>query len=331
MAIKTRERLLNVLIFIGVIGLLFVVGYPQYKESLPSKIRIGVDKTYGSLPFYVAQEDTTRQYFMLGKVEPEFIEVTGDPLQGLKDGLYDIVAVPWYGLLVSPAMNGDTVRALGGLEVKSGRNLDAFVLPPETKIKRLADLKGKRLGYLASDEYLVNLIIGQLEEQELTGIEKVPLRSDEVITAFSNDLVDIMYLVDPYRAYMVYHGNAVFMEGLLSSYIIPSLPYIAVVMREQFVKEENRVGAIRVKEAIEACLSYLNRNPDIAKRMMLKYLKWEADPVFVSSVRLPEFQRLAEVNVKSIENYQTELVKRGIGTCGIKPTEFVFERVDFVR
>ena len=331
MSIKSRERLLNVLIFIGVIGLLFVVGYPQYKESLPSKVRIGVDKTYGSLPFYVAQQDTTRQYFILEKVEPEFIEVTGDPLQGLKDGLYDIVAVPWYNLLVSPTMNGDTVRALGGLEVKSGRNIDALVVPPKTKIKRLADLKGKRLGYMMSDEYIVNLIVNQLAEQNLTGIEKVPLRPDEIATAFSNDLVDIMYLVDPYRAYMVHQGNETFMEGLISSYIIPSLPYIAFVMREQFVKEENRVGAIRVKEAIEASLSYLNRNPDIAKRMMLRYLKWDADPVFVSSIRLPEFQRLAEVNLKSIENYQTELVKRGIGTCGIKPTEFLFERVDFVR
>jgi hypothetical protein len=35
--------------------------------------------------------------------------------------------------------------------------------------------------------------------------------------------------------------------------------------------------------------------------------------------------------VKSIENFQTDLVKRGIGTCGIKPMEFLFQRSDFVR
>lgn len=331
MAIKTRERLLNVLIFIGVLGLLFVVGYPQYKDSLPSKVRIGVDKTYGSLPFYIAQEDTTRRYFTIGKVDAEFVPITGDPLDGLKQGLYDIAAVPWYDLIISPSTNGDTVRAFGTLEVKSGRNLDAFVVPPKTKIKRIVDLKGKKLGYITSDEYLVNLIIGQLEEQKITDVEKVPLQPDQVFSAFSNGDVDVLYLVDPYRAYIVHQGNTMLMEGLISSYIIPSMPFIAVVMREQYVKEENRVGAIRVKEAVEAALSYLNRNPDIAKRLMLKHLNWELDPVLLSSIRVPEFERLAEINLKSIESYQTELVKRGIGTCGIKPAEFLFERVDFVR
>ncbi|MBN2620369.1 ABC transporter substrate-binding protein [candidate division WOR-3 bacterium] len=331
MGIKARERLLNVLIFIGALGLLFVVGYPQYKDSLPSRVRIGVDNTYGSLPFYVAQRDTSRRYFVIEKVEPEFIEITGNALQGLKDGLYDVVAVPWYDLLVSPSVNGDTVRAFGGIEIKSGRNMDALILPVETKIKRLADIKGKRLGYLQSDEYLVNLILQQLEAQKLTDVKKVLLRPDEIATAFKDGKVDVIYCADPYRAYMVYLGNSVFMEGLISSYIVSSMPYMAIVMREQFVKVENRVGAIRVKDAIEASLSYLNRNPDIAKRTILKNLGWEPDPVLISAVKVPEFQRLAEINLKYVENYQTELVKRGIGTCGIKPNEFLFERVDFVR
>lgn len=331
MGIKARERLLNVLIFIGALGLLFVVGYPQYKESLPSRIRIGVDKTYGSLPFHVAQKDTSRRYFMIEKVEPEFIEITGDALQGLKDGLYDVVAVPWYHLVTSPSINGDTVRAFGGLEVKSGRNIDALIVPVDTKIKRLADIKGKRLGYLQSDEYLVNLILQQLEAQKLTGVKKVLLRPEEIGAAFNDGVIDILYCVDPYRAYMVYLGNTAFMEGLISSYVVTSLPYMAIVMREQFVKVENRVGAIRVKDAVEASLSYLNRNPDIAKRMMIKMYGWEPDPILISLIKVPEFQRLAEVNVKYVENYQTELVKRGIGTCGIKSSEFLFEKVDFVR
>jgi ABC-type nitrate/sulfonate/bicarbonate transport system substrate-binding protein len=331
MGIKARERLLNVLIFIGALGLLFVVGYPQYKDSLPSKIRIGVDKTFGSLPFYIAEKDTSRRYFMIEKVEPEFIEITGNALQGLKDGLYDVVAVPWYELLVSPTINGDTVRAFGGIEVKSGRNMDALILPVNTKIKRLADIKGKRLGYLESDEYLVNLILAQLEAQKLTDVKKVLLRPDEITTAFNDGIVDVIYCVDPYRAYLVYLGNSVFMEGLISSYIISSMPYMAIVMRDQFVKVENRVGAIRVKDAIEASLSYLNRNPDVAKRMIIKNLGWEPDPVLISAIKVPEFQRLAEINLKYVESYQTELVKRGIGTCGIKPSEFLFDRVDFVR
>ncbi len=88
MGIKPKERLLSVLIFIGALALLFVVGYPQYKQSLPSQIRIGVDKSFTSVPFYVAKEDTTRQYFLLEKIDPVFVEIQGNPVQELKDGLY---------------------------------------------------------------------------------------------------------------------------------------------------------------------------------------------------------------------------------------------------
>ncbi len=118
MGIKPKERLLSVLIFIGALVLLFVVGYPQYKQSLPSQIRIGVDKSFTSVPFYVAEEDTTRQYFLLEKIDPVFVEIQGNPLQGLKDGQYDIVAVPWYWLMLSPASNGDTIKVMSSIEIK---------------------------------------------------------------------------------------------------------------------------------------------------------------------------------------------------------------------
>ena len=34
---------------------------------------------------------------------------------------------------------------------------------------------------------------------------------------------------------------------------------------------------------------------------------------------------------KNVERMQTELVQRGIGTCGIKPSEFLFAKIDFRR
>lgn len=331
MGIKTKERLLNVLILIGALALLFVVGYPQYKESLPSEIRIGVDKSYASVPFYIAKEDTTRKYFDLEKVAPEFVEIQGDPLQGLKDGLYDIAAVPWYWLLISPAADGDTVKACGSIEIKSGKNLDAIVIPAKTNIKRLVDLKGKRLGYDINNEYLINLIITRMAEDKITKITPVPLQAEEIVSAFADGKADAIFVIDPYRGYLVRNGNQILMEGVISYYIIPSLPYVAIVMRKNFVKEENKLAAIRVKNAVEATLSYLMRNPKVARDFVVKINGWVEDDDLSMSMRTPDFQRLAEVNLKNVENFQTTLVRMGIGTCGIKPSEFLFERTDFVR
>jgi ABC-type nitrate/sulfonate/bicarbonate transport system substrate-binding protein len=331
MGIKTRERLLNVLILIGALALLFVVGYPQYKESLPSELRIGVDKSYASVPFYIAKEDTTRKYFTLEKVTPVFVEINGDPLQGLKDGLYDVVAVPWYWLMIAPANNGDTVKAFGSIEIKSGKGLDAIVIPAKTKINRLSDLKSKRLGYKAGDEYLINLIVARMAEDKITKITPVPLQTDEIITAFADGKVDALFVIDPYRGYLVYNGSQVLMEGVISYYVVPSMPYAAIVMRKNFVKEENKLAAIRIKNAIEAALSYITRNPKVARDMVIKMNGWAQDDELSMAMRIPDYQRLAEINLKNVENLQTTLVRLGIGTCGIKPTEFLFERTDFVR
>jgi ABC-type nitrate/sulfonate/bicarbonate transport system substrate-binding protein len=331
MSIKTKERLLNVLILIGALALLFVVGYPQYQDSLPSEVRIGVDQSYMSVPFYIAKEDTTRKYFTLEKVDPVFVEIQGDPLQGLKDDLYDIVAVPWYWLLISPAVNGDTVKAFGSIEIKSGKNMDAIILPEKTNIKRLRDLKGKRLAYIAGDEYLVNLILNELANEKITNIVRVPLSTSEIVKAFTDDKADAVYALDPYYGYLVYNGCQVLLEGVISYYVVPSMPYAAIVMRKSFVKEENKLAAIRAKNAIEAALSYITRNPKIARDMVIKMNGWPEDDQLSMAIKIPEYERMAEVNLKNVENFQTMLVRRGIGTCGIKPSEFLFERTDFVR
>jgi ABC-type nitrate/sulfonate/bicarbonate transport system substrate-binding protein len=332
MSIKGKERFLNVLIFLGVVGLLFIVGREQYKQSLPSQVRIGVDRSYGSVPFHVALEDTSRNYFAHEKVEAEFIEISGDPLQGIKEGLYDVAAVPWYSLLVSPSINGDTVNAFGAIEIKPGRNIDALIISANTKIRRYSDIKKKRLGYIVDTEYIVNLLLQKMEVDGIEDVIKIALQPEEITTAFEEDRVDVLYLLDPYRGYMIFRGYDVLFDGLISYYLVPSFPYMAIVMRKDFVKKEDRLAAVRVKNAVEASLNYLSRNPEVAKRMLVDMHGWSGeDAVITAQIRTPEFYRLAEINVKNVEMFQTELVRMGIGTCGIRPTEFLFEKIDFLK
>lgn len=332
MNIKSTERILTVFILLALLGLLYIVGYPIYKESLPSKVRFGVDKSCSTLPFYYALMDTTRNYFALEKVNAEFIDVEGDPLEGIKNDLYDVAVVPWYWLIISPSTDGDTVKAFCSLEIKSGKPLDAIIVPPKSKITKLRDLSGKRLGYLAREEYLINLIMANMvPESDLKNITYVPLQPGEVLSAFADGKVDALYLLDPYRAYMVYLGNTSLVNGLASAYIIPNIPYGAIVMRKNYVTSENRLAAIRVMTAVEAALSFLARNPEMAKDYLVAINAWPQESELTMKMRLPDYERLTEINIKSIENMQTDLVRRGIGTCGIKPSEFLFQKTDFVR
>ena len=193
-------------------------------------------------------------------------------------------------------------------------------------------MKDKKLGFLVGDEYLVNLILQHLEEDyNVANVTKVPLQPEEIATALTEKKADALYLLDPYRGHMVYLGNIVLFEGLLSHYIMPSMPLAAIVMRKNFVKTEGRLAAIRTKNAIEATISYLARNPEIGKKYIIQINDWISDGALTLNIRMPDYQRLSEINVKNIERYQTELVRRGIGTCGLRPTEFLFAKTDFRR
>lgn len=332
MSIKARERLLTILILVAFAILLVVIGYPIYKESLPSKVRFGVDGSYGTVPFYVALTDTTRNYFALEKIDAELVDVSGNPVEGIMRGDYDVAVVPWYWLIISPSINGDTLKAFCSLEIKSGRPLDGVIVPPKSKITRLRDLSGKRVGYLARDEYLVNLIGARMEEDlNLKQVQYVPMSVEALMRAFDDKTADALFLLDPYRAHMIYLGNTMLAEGLVAAYITPNMPYGAVVMRKSLVTGETKLAAIRVKNAVEATFGYLARNPEVAKDYVLRINGLPEQGELISNMRTPEFERLAEVGVKSIENLQTELVRRGIGTCGIRPDDFLFKRTDFVR
>jgi len=330
MSVKTQERVLNVFIFIAVLALIFVIGYPEYQQSKLSIVRIGVDKTYGSVPFYMAKLDTSRRYFRIAKVEPEFIEMSTNPLQDFRENKYDIAAIPWYWLIVSPVINGDTLKVVGSLELKSSTALDAIIIPKKSRIKGLKDLKGKKIGFITEDEYLVDLILERMKEEKITGITKVALGTEEIGTALAEGVADALFLLDPFRGFQIYGGDTTLCQGLISPYIASSMPYKAIVMKKSFVTE-NRLAAIRVKNAVEAALAYLEKNPEPGKKILLKLNDRPPDSLSLFNIRMPEYQRLAEINLRGIELFQTKLVARDIPICDIKSNEFLFEKTDFAR
>ena len=329
MKIKMVQGILNVLIFIAVVVLVFVIGYPQYKELQPSHIRIGVDNSYGSLPFYAAKLDTSRKYFELEKINPEFIATNRDPLEAVKKGTVDIASVPWYDLLLSAGMNGDTVKVIGSLELRAVS--DAVIIPKKsTKIKSWKDLNGKRLGCLVADEYLLNLMLPLMAQDNVKKIVKVPLKPDELTGAIKDNKADALFLLDPYRSYMINQGDTVLYEGLIDRYIMNDFPYLAIVMRKGFLKTDIR-AATRMKNALDAAIGFLRVHPEIGKSTIVKINDWSCDGALLFNIKMPEYQRLIEIDIKHVEELQTLMVKAGTGSCGIRPQDLLFEKTDFTK
>lgn len=328
MKIRRAEILLNLLIIIAVLALLYVVGYPQLRDAQPSRVRVGVGKDFVSLLFYLPDLDSTRPYYRIEKVSPELIPAGDDPLEELRQGSYDFAVVPWYSLIVTPPVAGDSIKVLGSTIMKYVS--DAVVIPGSSPIKNLKELGGKKLGYRISEGYLVELIFPKLVEQGFKDVVRVPLRDEEIADAFQDKKADALYLLDPYRSFMLSRGDTTLIDGLAFMYISPNLPYLAIVSRKSYA-DKNRRAAQRMKNLLEASINYLRSRPETTKNLILKLYGWPAEGKLVLNLKVPEYLRLADIRVKDIERYQAALGERGLVKDKMPPQNMLFDKAFFSK
>jgi len=319
---KVAQGMLNILIFLAVLALIAVVGFPQYLELKPSSIRIGVERAFGGLPFYLARIDTSRQYYKLEKIKPLFVDVESGALEMLKSGECDITSVPWYDLLLSPVVDNDTIKVLGSLELRTAA--DAIIIPRDyIKIRSLKDLTGKKLGFLAGDEYLVNMILQKIEQKDgIKNITRIPLGAGEIATALKDNKADALFVLDPYRSYLLYLGNSTLLEGLVSTYLMAGFPYQAVVMRKSFMVKHKK-AALRMKNTFDAVLGFIKVHPEVARGAVVTENEWPLDGTMLMNIKLPEYLRLSEIDTKRIEQLQTLMVLSGAGSYGMNVQDLV--------
>jgi ABC-type nitrate/sulfonate/bicarbonate transport system substrate-binding protein len=325
--IRRAEILLNVLIIIAVLALIYVVGYPQVREAQPSKVRIGVGKDFASLLFLLPTMDSTRAYYRIEHVRPEFVSVGDDPLEGLRRGTCDIAVLPWYYLLTAPPED-DTIKVIGSTYMKYVS--DAVIVPESSSIKNLKDLGGKKLGYWSAEKYLVDLIFPKLEEQGLKKMTMVPLSAEEIPDAFRNRKADALYLLDPWRSYLLSRGDTTLIDGLAIMYISPNLPYLAVAGRKSYAVKDRR-AAQRVKNVLEASISYFRTRPEAPRNLILKLYGWPAEGKLALDLKAPEYQRLTDINLKAVERYQAALEERGLLKNKTPAAQLLFDKAFFAK
>lgn len=325
---RRAEIILDVLIGLGILALVAVVGYPRYREMRYVKVRIGVGKDFGSLLFHIPDLDPARSYYRLEKVTPVFVPLAEDPLDGLKRGDYEIAAVPWGDLLTSPLAGADTIKALASVSVQ--RVHDAIVITRDGPVKTLAALKGKRIGFRTADGRLAGLILDQLAEQGLTGITRVLLTDAELPAALTDKKVDALYVTEPFRSFLFDRGDTTLIEGLMVMYVTSNLPDLALACRSGFVRH-NRRAAVRMKNVIEAAVNYLRNRPETAAAFMARLQGWPVEGRVVLEMKTPAYQRLADIDVRTVEKFQTILRERGFTVTPIPARDLVFDKNIFNR
>src|SRR6266478_4086287 len=167
-------------------------------EAAPKEIRIGTQKG-GFFPA-VRQRHTVEDAFKPLGIEVKWIDFQFGPplLEAINVGSVDFGFVGDSPPIFAQA-GGARVRYVAA--VKSEGNTQAIIVPQDSPIRTLADLKGKRIAF-AKGSSAHNLLVAALEKAGLTwsDITPAPLAPADATAAFVKGSVVAWSIWDPYFA-----------------------------------------------------------------------------------------------------------------------------------
>src|SRR6202048_4828536 len=175
-------------------------------EAAPKEIRIGTQKG-GFFPA-VRQRHTVEDVFKPLGIEIKWIDSQFGPplLEAINVGSVDFGFVGDSPPIFAQA-GGARIRYVAA--VKSDGNTQAIIVPQDSPIKTLADLKGKRVAF-GKGSSAHNLLVAALEKAGLgwNDITPAPLAPADATAAFIKGSVDAWSIWDPYLALAELKENA---------------------------------------------------------------------------------------------------------------------------
>jgi len=179
---------------------------PAQAQEKPAEIRIGTQKG-GFFPA-VRQRHTVEDAFKPLGIEIKWVDFQFGPplLEAINVGAVDFGFVGDSPPIFAQA-GGARIRYVAA--VKSDGNTQAIIVPKDSPIKTLADLKGKRVAF-GKGSSAHNLLVVALEKAGLAwgDIPPAPLAPADATAAFLKGAVDAWSIWDPYLALAELKENA---------------------------------------------------------------------------------------------------------------------------
>jgi sulfonate transport system substrate-binding protein len=189
----TRRKMLGGTLVVAALAISAAHG-----QDKPAEIRIGTQKG-GFFPA-VRQRRSVEDAFRPLGIEVKWIDFQFGPplLEAINVGSVDFGFVGDAPPIFAQA-GGAKIRYVAA--VKSDGNTEAIVVPQDSPIKTLADLKGKRVAF-GKGSSAHNLLVAALEKAGLTwsDITPAPLAPADATAAFLKGAVDAWSIWDPYLA-----------------------------------------------------------------------------------------------------------------------------------
>lgn len=300
---------LNVLVILAALALIGAIILPQLMEWRPIEVDIGYRASIGSLPLFIAQE---KGYFTDQNLEVKLTEYDR-PEAGLNAMLSGEIATyfaaPWLDLLRKEQERGGRFRLYYATEYSSEKPPDALLVPNNSRIRRVADLRQKNIGYARGSmgRFYLQQIVDSLDfgRRRPNILEVSPPLED----ALREGIVDAILAFEPARSVAVVRDSArTLAEGPVEEYLFDPLPDEVVVFTTPYLISEPKVFQ-KMKTAIDAALKDVTEDPDLTLRLAAELLA--VNDTIIAEVRLPEFKFADDLDAQLLDRMIIKLTEHG--------------------
>ncbi|NQX61275.1 aliphatic sulfonate ABC transporter substrate-binding protein [Paenibacillus qinlingensis] len=206
-------------------------------------------------------------------------------------------------------------------QILDGKKNVALIVPTNSPVKKLEDLKGKKIA-VAKGSNAFNFLYRSLEQSGLktSEVEVIQLQPDEAQPAFENGGVDAWATWDPYITLNTLNGKGrVLADGEALGVLSPSFN----IVRKQFAEKYPDLVTLYLK-VLEKTRLWENDNKDEALK---RYAAERKVPVEVIK---GTFERSTMINIATSKEIAAELQKTADFQFGIKSIRKQIQVADII-
>lgn len=233
---------------------------PAVAQNAPKEIRIGYQKT--GVLVIARQQAALEKHFADQNVAVKWVEFSSGPpmLEAINVGSVDFGAVGDSPPIFAQAAGAAIVYAAGS-PITNGQGI---LVPKDSPIKTVADLKGKRIGFTKGSS-AHNVVVQTLEKFGLTYADITPiyLTPPDAGPAFANGSIEAWAIWDPYFAIGEAKQNG---RILINAYEVTKTNSFYIANRD-FAKSNGRTLQHTVDALTKAAAWAEANRPEVAKSL----------------------------------------------------------------
>lgn len=235
----------------------------QSKEQEEVVINIGVQGKTGILPYARDKQYFEKAFEKVG-VKVTWNEFASGPphFEALASGRIDFGVVGGTPVIAGQS-GGVDFRAIG--VTTDGKKGNSIIVPKESSIKELTDLKGKKIG-VAKGSSAYNFMYMAIDRAGITDeeVEIIQLQPDEARPALDNGSIDAWSIWEPFGTTAVYQTGA---RELVTGEDLDIYAPSFMIARTKFLEEHPDLTILFLKTYEDVRQHFVNNMDEVSKEI----------------------------------------------------------------